>query len=268
MDERLLREESGMALMLAIVTMVLVGVMGAGLLAFARSDLNTVVEVNRGQKAFEMADAGARLAEQHLRIDGVPEHYDVDTTGDADYINTDCNTDDTEAGTPVGGDWSLNGASQGVVRNNLDGDPGTNDTVTISIRWLNPGSGRPECVAPETPPAGTYNYFRIISTGEYDNDNDGNADDNSRRRVEAVYSTYDLDIPKGFFTPKPVKITGTVDIKDVSVFSLSDVTLPGGSDKFSGEDLAYKKWAETPAGVAGSYKTGSTRCRVLRAKQG
>jgi hypothetical protein len=46
MFERLRRDESGVALGLTIILIVLIGVMGAGLLTFVRSDLDAVIEVN------------------------------------------------------------------------------------------------------------------------------------------------------------------------------------------------------------------------------
>ena len=73
---RLVREESGMAMGLAIMVMVIVGVMGAGLLTFVVTDLNSVVEVNRGQRAFEMADAGVKAARAELIQTSQPSAYD------------------------------------------------------------------------------------------------------------------------------------------------------------------------------------------------
>lgn len=76
MVRKLLRDESGMTMGLTIIMIVLIGVMGAGLLTFVSTDLQTVVEVNRGQKAFEMADAGVKAAGKQLRdIDSEPNHY-------------------------------------------------------------------------------------------------------------------------------------------------------------------------------------------------
>jgi type II secretory pathway component PulK len=62
----LLREERGMALGLAIIVVVIVGVMGAGLLTFVATDLRAVMEVNRGEQAFELAEAGIEVAKAHL----------------------------------------------------------------------------------------------------------------------------------------------------------------------------------------------------------
>ena len=55
---RFVNNESGMTMALAVIMIVLIGVMGAGLLTFVMRDLNTVIEQNRGQRAFEVADAG------------------------------------------------------------------------------------------------------------------------------------------------------------------------------------------------------------------
>jgi hypothetical protein len=65
----LLPEERGMALGLAIIVVVIVGVMGAGLLTFVATDLEAVLAVNRGEQAFELAEAGIEVAKAHLADD-------------------------------------------------------------------------------------------------------------------------------------------------------------------------------------------------------
>ena len=84
---RMLADESGVALGLAIILVVVIGVMGAGLLTPIIADLEAMAEANRGQRAFEMAEAGVevakvRLAEApdlaewssgELRVEGVEE---------------------------------------------------------------------------------------------------------------------------------------------------------------------------------------------------
>ena len=69
MIRRLLRDERGMALGLAVIVVVVVGVMGAGLLTFVATDLEAVVAVNRGEQAFELAEAGIEVAKAHLAND-------------------------------------------------------------------------------------------------------------------------------------------------------------------------------------------------------
>src|SRR5215210_4362878 len=84
MTRRLVRDESGVALGLAIIMIVLIGVMGAGLLVFVRNDLNAVVEVNQGQKAFEAADAGVHAAKTQQLSDVNRKHFDKSYTNDCD----------------------------------------------------------------------------------------------------------------------------------------------------------------------------------------
>jgi len=69
MTGRLAREESGMALGLAVMLVALVGVMAAGLLTFVAADLDGLVEANRGRQAFELAEAGIEVAQAHLADD-------------------------------------------------------------------------------------------------------------------------------------------------------------------------------------------------------
>jgi type II secretory pathway component PulK len=75
MIQRLLPEERGMALGLAIIVVVIVGVMGAGLLTFVATDLQAVVAVNRGEQAFELAEAGIEVAKAHLANDSSPADW-------------------------------------------------------------------------------------------------------------------------------------------------------------------------------------------------
>ena len=84
---RLSKDEAGVVLGLAVIMVALIGVLGAGLLTLVVTDLHATIEANRGQRAFEMAEAGvevakARLAEApdlagwssgELRMEGVEE---------------------------------------------------------------------------------------------------------------------------------------------------------------------------------------------------
>lgn len=69
MTGRLIREESGVVLGLAIVLVALIAVMGAGLLTVVVSDLNATLEANRGQRAFELAEAGIEVSKARLARD-------------------------------------------------------------------------------------------------------------------------------------------------------------------------------------------------------
>src|SRR5215210_5366463 len=98
---RFIKDESGMTMGLVVIMVVLIGVMGAGLLTFVSTDLNTVVEVNQGQRAFEMADAGIKAAKKQIRDkDSDPKHYggsDGDT-GDIQWAEGEGGMDLTMAG--------------------------------------------------------------------------------------------------------------------------------------------------------------------------
>ena len=75
MSGRFARDERGVALGLAVILVALVGVMAAGLLAFVAADLDALVEVNRGQQAFELAEAGIEVAKAHLADDPSPSDW-------------------------------------------------------------------------------------------------------------------------------------------------------------------------------------------------
>src|SRR5919107_995490 len=119
---RLVNDESGMTMALTVILIVLIGVMGAGLLTFVTKDLNTVVEENRGQRAFEVADAGIEAAERQLESDCIG--------------NSTCMVfyDDPigEAG-PEEKQWSV--AKGGLTLNNLAGPGETSDSVTVTIDY-------------------------------------------------------------------------------------------------------------------------------------
>src|SRR5215218_10479007 len=88
---RFVSDESGMTLALAMVMILLIGVMGAGLLTFVNSDLNTMTEENRGQRAFEAADAGIEAAKRQLASNVDTTKYDGNGPPTTD---TTCGDDD------------------------------------------------------------------------------------------------------------------------------------------------------------------------------
>jgi hypothetical protein len=244
MFERLKRDETGVALGLAVIMIVLIGVMGAGLLVFVRNDLEAVVEVNQGQRAMDIADAGAQAAKAQLLGDNVPAHYDVDSLISQIFHDPDCNIDasdvtETIERNPPTENWSPEGPGQ---TRSFAGDQ-----FNVTIRWMTPLPLAPsECRAPRTSvtgilPGGT-EYFKVISTGRYKN---------ATRRVETIYETYDLNVPKAYYTPGPLTISGTACIDSVSLFSLSNVTFNGNGGCSSGghiqgTDRAYGDWNDPP----------------------
>lgn len=81
---RFAKDESGMTMALTVLMVVLIGVMGAGILTFVQRDLESVIEVNRGQRAFEMADAGIKAAKAQLDADSNRMKYDSTDVGVVD----------------------------------------------------------------------------------------------------------------------------------------------------------------------------------------
>lgn len=248
MLEKFRRDESGVALPLAVIMIVLIGVMGAGLLVFVRNDLLAVVEVNQGQTAMDIADAGTQAAKAQLLADKIPAHYDVDDLLSQVFIDSLCNVDPSDvypgveeniARNPPTENWSPEAGGQ--TRSFAGGE------FHVTIRWMTWNPLAPdECRAPvasltDAVPGGTH-YFKVISTGKY-----GNA----TRRIETIYSTYDLNVPRAYFTPGPITISGSACIDSVSLFSLSNVTFNNASGgcangtAMQGKDLYYKAWAET-----------------------
>ena len=222
MLNRFVRDESGIALGLAVIMILLIGVMGAGLLVFVRNDLEAVVEVNQGQKAFEIADSGVQVAKQQIRANKTPSHYDVDGMSPI-FFAAGCNIggeDETSNWSPEDG---------GVSRDFAGGQ------FNVTIRWLSQDpSVDSRCAAPETnsSPPPSVDYFKVVSTGTY-----GNA----KRKVEAIYSTYDLNVPKGYFTPNTINVRGSAEITDVSLFSLGNVNIANNAE-ITGTDLIYGNW--------------------------
>ncbi len=243
---------------LAIILIVVIGVMGAGLLVFVRNDLQAVVQVNQGQEAFEAADAGVQAAKRELLSDACPESYDGVTAGAE-------NTEDACADSKES-DWSYAAVEDenvetpeeedDYVGKELDFD---GKKIDVSIRHLpfyedddscddellpepvSEPQQHPNC-APDAYEGDEdeREFFMVESLGESDN---GDA----RRKVEAIYHTEDLGVPRAYYSPSDITISGNSCISDVSVFSLGKINVGGesgcdGGGKIEGEDRAYGYW--------------------------
>lgn len=225
MIQRLTRDESGIAMGLVVVMIVLIGVMGAGLLVFVSNDLKAVVQVNQGQKALETAEAGVQAARRQLLSDATESLYDGVTNLAASPPNAES-------------EWSYSGTGK-----SLDF---SDNTVKVKIQYLLPSDTSTELTdpnhAPELVPSGRTDYpepedyFKITSEGTVRD---------AKRKIEAIYVTEDMGVPKGYYTPGNVTIAGTANIKNVSIFALGDVTI-NGSPTITGEDRAYKNWCNPP----------------------
>lgn len=203
---RFVDDESGMTLALAMIMIVLIGVMGAGLLTFASTDLNTVTEENRGQRAFEVADAGIQAAKRQLAADVVRGNYD-------DVINPSPNPPTVVV--PEDIQWSK--SKGGLTLTNLDGDFTTSDSVNVTIQYR--GS--------------TTDDFRVISTGTY-----GDPPKQTKRRIEAIFTGVQAGAGAGETIGHPVYYTNTnikimsdgekshqVTLTQVSLFTRGDILI-------------------------------------------
>ncbi len=241
MIQRLARDESGIAMGLTVIMIVLIGVMGAGLLVFVRNDLEAVVEVNQGQRALEAADASIQAARRQLLSDAT--------------ANATTNVYDNNTGN---GNSPWSAASGGK---NLTFDT---NTVNVRIQYLLPSNDPSKLddadQAPELTPLKAdrsrepdypepVDYFKITV--------EATATD-ARRKVEAIYQTKDNGVPKGYYTPGNIEVKGTACIDSVSIFTLGNITIPndnGGNCKdvagnpigpIKGKDNAYRYWNNPP----------------------
>ena len=160
------RDESGVALALAVIVVVLVGVLAAGFLAVVRSDLLSTISANHGRRAFDLADAGAQAAAARLRSDPNPEHYDANAP------------DNTE--------WAYLSPDASQPGKTLILDAGA---ATITVRYLIPATTPTQRTrenrAPELVPDGLSDYpdrdfFLVVSEG---------ASVETRRKVETILYT-------------------------------------------------------------------------------
>lgn len=238
MIRRLARDESGIAMGLAVVMIVLIGVMGAGLLVFVRNDLEAVVEVNQGQRALEAADAGVQAARRQLLSDATANSttniYDSnDANGNSPWSPL------SRPGTPSGG------------RDLTFDTNAVNMRMNVRIQYLLPSDTPSELTDPDRAPELTplkadgtreldypepVDYFKITTEGTA-----GEA----RRKIEAIYVTKDLGVPKGYYTPGTVDIRGTARITGVSIFALGNVTINSNSS-ITGNDAGYGDWGSSP----------------------
>lgn len=241
MLRRFANDESGVVLGLAVIMIVLIGVMGAGLLVFVRNDLQAVVEVNQGRRALETADAGVQAARVRLMRDVRAAHYDVDDGSHPLFYGASCNKESTDAWEPTASNagppdaeaWSPE--TGGVTRTFAGGQ------FNVTIRWLNPDATDSRCVAPVTgADAAGFDYFKVVSTGTFGG---------TTRKVEVVYNTYALQVPKAYYTPGDIEVKGSACIDSVSLFTSSNITIAGAGSgcgdgaKIRGTDLNYRAWA-------------------------
>lgn len=233
---KLVKDESGVTMGLAVIMVVVIMVMGAGLLTFVMRDLDTVVEANRGQIASEMADAGMEAAKRQLaRVDARASQYDGDATNDES-------------------DWSDDGSPKPL---NFDGNQ-----IEVAILYLRPSLTSAEASQPDKAP-------EVLPTGATDGTDDDTDPDypNNRhyfrvtvegsagqalRRFQAIYKSENFDLPIGYYATRDIRITGSAaKVNGLSLFAERYITNfePEKNSKCGtvcGKDQAYGNWAFYP----------------------
>jgi hypothetical protein len=249
MIRRLVLDESGMTMGLAVIMMVLIGVMGAGLLTFLSRDLQTVIETNQGQQALEAAEAGVEAARRHLATtDAHPSSYDPVSTAD----NTDWYDDsspkemtfekpnDVRVGirylTPATSETQARepGSAPEVLPaygsdpcNDANGD-GVDDDFNLT-------TVPPDADACDYP--NNRNYFRVTVRGTAGN---------TLRQIQAIYRTENFDIPIAYYATRDIDFNGNAtDVSGVSLFANRYIREFRPANH-TGNDLAYGNWAVNP----------------------
>ena len=247
---RLVKDESGLALALAIMMIVLIGVMGAGLLVFVRSDLEAVVKVNQGQRALNLADAGVQAARRQLRSDAEPDHYDANNAENVEWAYV----------APVGG----------TTGRTLTLDDGS---AKVTIQYLLPSTtasqlgdaNRAPELVPGDPPGltdypGGRNFFRVVSEG---------TSGGARRRVEAILYTSRLDVPAAYYTPKDITLQGDIGVSGVSFFAGGNIDRVGNVTIDRETPAPYGDWDTTsfssPSRLNTVPRTDATGTRMVGA---
>lgn len=235
---RRLKEETGIALPIAIMLVVVIGIMGAGLLVFVTTDLGSVIESNQGQKALNLADAGVQAARSHLlRSNADFRSYDGVTDTAADPPNP-------ESGWSCGS-WNTGTKTCGAAGKDLSNLGDSGNSLKVWIQYLQPSTTISQAndstgvYAPEIVPTGQTNYpvgkdyFKVISQSQVGN---------TKRKVEAIYNTYSLDVPKAYYTPGNITLNGNAgSITNISLFAGGNIGGKGGQ-AVAGEDYAYGDW--------------------------
>lgn len=216
MSKKLVKDESGVALGLAIIMIVLIGVMGAGLLTFVSRDLDAVVQVNQGQKAFELADAGVKAAGRQL-------------TEDCES-NSEC-ADHYKAGTPTAIDWST-GENLGA----LDGSAASPNSATVTIKHQST--------------SGSTSTFQVTSTGRY-----ADATRRVEAVFDTTISSSGASIPQMVYAPG-ILSRGPINLNDMSLYSTGTVDLSNGpssklnnASMFSRENIYFNYNFPTSTGT-------------------
>lgn len=254
---KLIRDEAGMTMGLVVIMIVLIGVMGAGLLTFVSRDLESVIEVNQGQRAQETADVGVDAAKRHLTVvDSMPSSYDSTNTAD----NSSWYDDSTPKVLTFEGEEvtvgiryltpSAPSINEGQARQpdnapeELDPNYGSDSCTDTNGDGVDDDLGLPGDVdACEYPK--NRNYFRVSVRG---------ASGNALRQVQAIYVSQNFDFPIAYYGTRDINFNGNAtSVSGMSLFAGRYISNLRPAN-ITGSDQAYGNWAVNPStGAPNAY---------------
>lgn len=267
MKRKFIRDESGIALPVAIMMVVLIGVMGAGLLTFVMTDMNSVATVNQGQKAFDIAEAGVQAAKSQLRKDSFRQHYDMFRSNDcaeglrvgppADNWSPSIETwtDNQKCGAPNTTRGPLN---VGVTRNFGGGMFRT--TIQCYSQAGDPAPSPCQGINDLPPQTGAQasdrKFFKITSTG-YSDASGETSRSGAVRKIETIYYTSKIgSVPPSYYTPKNIAFNGGPALSKLSYFAGGNITgtTQGSISKDRTTPALLGDWNSPPYNTVGRIK--------------
>ena len=223
------RDESGVALILVLIAVVVVTVMGATLVIAGTRDLDSSTSVQRATSALGVAEAAVQHAIQTLKTVGPTQ---------TELSKLDCTNAQTNATEPCYPDQSADGrgtwmhptdATQPPAEaDQFVGSVGTADVYRVWIEAIQPIS------LTSSPPV-RIGIYRIVAVGA---DNRNNQVRPGTRRVEQNVRLRILDIPFALFAQDGADFGGGPTTRAISVYSTGDI-LWRNKLSFSGTDLYY-----------------------------
>lgn len=242
---RLRTDDSGVALILVLIAVVVVTVMGATLVIAGTRDLESSTSVQRATSALGVAEAAVQHAIQTLKTVGPTqlELSRLDCTNPQTGVASACYPDQSTDGK---GRW-MNPTDATLPPADADqflGSVGTTDVYRVWIEAIQP------IALTATPPV-RIGIYRIVAIGS---DNRNSQVRPGTRRVEQNVRVRVLDIPFALFAKEGMDLGGGPTTRTISVYATSDI-LWRNKLTFSGTDLYYG--GPTAAHATGTiYKQG------------
>ncbi|MBW3589093.1 MAG: hypothetical protein KY429_06715 [Actinobacteria bacterium] len=243
---RLNRDDSGVALILVLIAVVVVTVMGATLVIAGTRDLESSTSVQRATSALGVAEAAVQHGIQTLKTVG-PSQLELS--------RLDCNNAQTNAVEPCYPDQSADGKGSWMNATDATQAPAEEDRFVGSVGTTDLYSVWIEAIQPisltSSPPV-RIGIYKIVAIGS-DNRNDQVRP--GTRRVEQNVRLRILDIPFALFAQDGMDLGGGPTTRTISLYSTGDI-IWRNKISFDGTDLYYG--GPTAAHATGTIYEGNT----------